>query len=50
MLSVLVGLSIVMLLCFLYYQNRKDEKKFERDLNEKEEHPLRPPTEDEKHI
>ena len=45
MIVIIASVLAIGLIIFLIYQNMKDEKKFEKDLNEKEEHPSRPPVE-----
>lgn len=45
MLIVIAATLTIALVTFLIYQNMKDEKKLEKDLNQQDEHPLRPPTE-----
>ncbi len=44
MLILIISFGVA-LAVFVIYQNRKDKKKFERDLNAEDEHPVRPPVE-----
>ena len=41
---------VIALVVFLIYRNLKDEKKFEKEVNEEDDHPLPSKKDDEKRI
>ena len=50
MMLVVIAVPVFVLISFLIYRNMRDEKKFEKDINEEQEHPLPSPVEEEKRM